>query len=146
MSFSRRKQSLAKKAVYSKYFLVLGVIILVLISSALIRKILYDRRINQDIEKLKEEISFLEKTSNEFGELVDYLSSEKFIEEEARVTMGLGNAEEKVIIIPPNEEMLSSEEDEGRNKLSVSSKVILGLSEGKEEKNTIKWWNYFFNK
>jgi len=146
MSFSRRKQSLVKKAVYSKYFLVLGVIILVLISSALIRKILHDRRVNQDIEKLKEEIGILEETDNEFNELVNYLSSERFVEEEARITMGLGNIGEKVVIISPNEETISLEEEEGKNKLSVSSKVILGLPEEKEEKNTIKWWNYFFNK
>lgn len=134
-----------KKIVNSKLFLVAGAILLVFLSSALIRKVLYDRGVNRDIERLKEEISRLEKTDNEFSELVNYLGSDKFIEEEARITMGLGESGEKVIIIPPGEEVLAEEAGK-ENKLSVSSKVLLGLPAESGDKNPSKWWNYFFNK
>lgn len=119
-----------------------------LLGSVLIKKFLHDYKVDQDIKGLQEEISRLEKTNNEFNQLIDYLNSEQFVEGEARITMGLGQEGEKAIIIPPNEEKIINGESDAKKDLIVIPSTSFGLPEEEksEGSNPIKWWRYFFKK
>ena len=74
----RRTKNKKFKFLSSNYFIILGVIILILISFALTREILRRREINQQIAQLKDEISRLGGENQELGDLITYLELKVF--------------------------------------------------------------------
>lgn len=124
----------------SKIFPVLGLILAILITYSLVKKIEKKRGVNQEISGIIEEIDNLENKNNELKEMIDYLESSTFLEKEARVNLDLKKPEEKVVVVKGLEK---SEE----NKSEKSIFMISGLDKRvkpPEETNPQKWWGYFF--
>lgn len=91
------------------------------------------RQVNSEINNLEQEISTLQKDTAELTELIQYFNSSAYIEEKARVDLGLKKEGEKVVLIT----------DDLKKNLESGEKI--------EEKNAPrsnlkKWWDYFFNK
>jgi len=137
------KKSFFKKIIFSKIFLVAGVIILVLLTIALVKKMAHDYSVESEIKSLQSEIAELENTNNEFNQLVDYLSTDRFVEEEARTKLGMAADGEEMIVIKNNDGDGGVEEQE-RKKLSVYSTEFLTKDGQKKISNPARWWKYFF--
>lgn len=90
--------------------------------------------INQEISGLGSSIKNLEKDNLELKELIEYFNSDAYIEEKARIDLGLRKAEEKVVIV-------GNQRKQGLNNLNknISETNVENLS------NPEKWWVYFFN-
>ncbi len=143
--FKSKQKNFFKRFIFSKIFLIAGIFVLVLLTVALAKKMVHDYSVESEIERLESEISELEKTNNEFNNLVEYLNTEKFLEEEARSKMGLASPGEEMIIIQnKNGDLANTREEEARD-LSVYSSTYLTGGEPKELSNPQKWWNYFFS-
>lgn len=145
MSLTGNKKSFFYRLIFSKFFLILASLLLLFLVATLVKKMAQDYGIEREVEELKSEIAELERQSNEFTELVDYLNSEQFLEEEARMKLGFGKPGESVIVIN-NEEEDEQERANDTLQLNVYSKTLSQSKEAKQEKNYVLWWNYFFSK
>lgn len=129
---NRQKFSI-KRIIPSRLFLLIGVVILILFSVSLSKEVIRRYEVNREIRELEKEVAELEKQNTELTQLEQFLNTERFQEQEARLKLGLAKPGEKVIVIPGvSEEKLPKEE-------------LSAPSNNEELSNPHKWWNYFFS-
>ncbi len=83
-----------------------------------------------DITKLEDEVKRLEGRNKDLYSLIDFVNTNSFAEEEARLKLGLAKPGESVIVIPEN----NAVNNQGKDKVNLAE----------EEPNARSWWNYFF--
>jgi len=120
------------KLFYSPKFITLvGFIILILISIPLVKNISKRYAINQEVMDLENEIKDLESKNRDFKSFVSYLESDQFVEEQARLKLGLKKPGEDVVVL--------------KEDLNASSSIANALNENLNISNPQRWWSYFFN-
>jgi len=128
----REKKNLVLKILYDQRFLALvGLAIIILISFPLAKNISRRYKLNKEIQGLGKEISDLETRNKDLKQLISYLESDQFVEEKARLDLGLKKEGESVVVIqenPADASKASNEENAKKENLT----------------NFDKWWNYFF--
>lgn len=118
----------------SKLFLLLLIIALIIIAVSLANNWRSAQNVNNEIVQLQNEIQNLEQENYQFKELIDYFNSTAYIEEKARLDLGLKKEGEKVVVVTDNVPEQSQKSSENSNN------TIAGQPEG----NPGKWWEYFF--
>lgn len=81
----------------SKLFFVAGVILLVFISSSVVKEIVRQVSIKHDIRRLEQDIAQLEERNNEISSLLQSLNSSSTLEKEARTKLGVQKEGETLI-------------------------------------------------
>ncbi|MFA6393707.1 MAG: septum formation initiator family protein [Patescibacteria group bacterium] len=142
MNSGKNRKNLAGRLFSSRVFLtIFGLCILTLLSFPLAKNLSQRYKIDEEVAKMREEISRIEKKNSGLKELASYFESDQFIEGEARLKLSLKkNGEEVVGIKNPVSEM-EKESDAG----SVYN--LPGLENLQPEKlktNPEKWIKYFF--
>jgi cell division protein FtsB len=117
-----------KSTLYSFFIFILA-LVLIGIVAAFGREGYGNYQLNKEISGLKKEIESLKKNNEELSGLVDYYSSEKSLEGEARLKLNLVKEGEKLVIISPEENAAS-----GSQPLSSNGK--------KQFSNFDKWLEY----
>lgn len=108
-------------------------------------KIKEKREIDKEIEDLNQEISQFENKNQKLEELTKYLQSEQFVEEQARMNLGLKKEGEEVVVIQEGEGKVAGafaengDVDDNKDK-DQNKKTSRRFS------NMGKWWDYFFGK
>jgi cell division protein FtsB len=139
----RKNKNLFNKVFLSQIALtIVGFMVLILISVPLARNMSKRYKVNDEINDLQREISDLEGRNTELKDLVKYLNSDSFVEEQAKLKLNYKEEGEEVFIIKD----IEGESGEFFSNKNKSSYNILGLNknEAREKNNIIKWWNYFF--
>jgi len=117
-----------------KFLSLLGIVILCVISIPLARSLSQKNRVENEINNIKEEINDLKNRNKGLEDLVKYLKSDQFVEEQARLNFGLKKRGEEVVVI--------------KNKGRVAGVSDSQNSEQKHQhqrkSNPEKWLNYFF--
>ena len=130
----KHREKISPKRIFSsKLFLLAVLLLLVLIALAAGKGLLRRYQVNREIKALEEEIARLENSNQELGELIEYLNTDFFAEQEARLKLGMSKEGEKVIIVPDNDNgivPLDIFPDKEYNEKAIS--------------NPQKWWRYFF--
>ncbi len=136
----RKKESKIKLFFFNQtsYFLV-GLVLLALISYPLSKKIFQNYQLNNEVKNLNEEIKKMESHNQELKNLIGYLDSKSFTEEEARLSLNLKKSGEEVVVIKNNNE-------EAKDLPAVTAQTKYALTPGKKEPLPRRWWNYFFNR
>lgn len=120
----------------------IGLIVLVLISIPLARNVSQRYKINQEIKDLENEIKVLQKQNSGLKDFVDYLGSQQFVEEQARLNLGLKKAGEEVAVIKTDDAEHSTSTEP---QINVNEFFDIKFSpEPKKISNAIKWRKYFF--
>jgi len=132
------KRKTKKNSYFNKLsFSILGFILILLISIPLAKNLTKRYHVNKEINDLEEEITELEEKNMKLEELLTYLDSDEFIEEQARLKLGLKREGEEAIVVQGL--------DAGNTVNNELNYRIKGMDgKGKEEKNSKKWLNYFF--
>ena len=127
-----KKELNAKRVISSKLFLFLGIIVLGFLIFSFGKKFLESREIDEQIKGAGDDITRLEEKNNELGNFLDFLNTDAFLEQEARLKFNLQKPGESVVIIPGVGEASNTgaEREEAANDRLIS--------------NPKKWWNYFF--
>jgi len=132
---TRKQSSFINKILYNQKFLAfLGLVIIILISFPLARTVSQRYKIDQEVKSLGSEISELENTNQDFNKLISYLESDQFVEEQARLNLGLKKEGENLLVIKDSAELNKVSGTDGINSLNL-----------KDLSNPQKWLNYFFN-
>jgi len=119
----------------SRLFLVVIFCVIALIIFGFIRTYYQDYKVKQEIANLQKEVDNLQKKKFQSMELLEYVTSDAFVEEKARTELNLKKPGENVLIIP------------NTAKTTSESEVVPVLSEsGQKLSNPIKWWYYFIHR
>jgi len=133
------KNSGRRKLFNQKILALVGVVVIILISVPLAKNISQRYKIDQEIKELENEIAELESKNKNLNKAIDYLGSNQFIEEQARLQLGLKKQGEEAAVIKENKEagFLINE--------SGGSGDIGDLNNSDElNGNPQKWRRYFF--
>ena len=125
---NRRKKSLFPDLLFSKFFLIFCVVIFLVVLFYLAKGTVRSYKVNLEITDLENEINYLAKQNQDLGQLISYLKSDTFIEQEAKLKLGLKKPGENLVVMP--------QLDDAQTENNVSA--------NKETTNSAKWWAYFF--
>jgi len=133
----QKEKNILNKIIFSPIALsIVGLVIIVAISIPLARNISKQYEINKEMKDLENEISNLESKNNKLNGLIEYLESEEFVDEKARLNLNYKKEGEEVVVIK-EKELISDHNIDG---------LISGFRDNNEgASNPKKWWNYFFN-
>ncbi|MFC1598799.1 septum formation initiator family protein [Patescibacteria group bacterium] len=116
--------------IFSKFFLVFCVFLFLVILFGLAKGTIKNYKVDSEIGNLQDEINNLERQNQDLGQLIGYLKSDDFVEQEAKLKFGYKKTGETLVVIPNQEIEEFKTED-----INISNELA----------NPIKWWAYFFN-
>jgi cell division protein FtsB len=117
-----------------------GLILIILISIPLAEKVSKRYTINREIKELEQEIARIESKNNDFSGLIDYLESDQFINEQARLKLNYKSPGEEVLIIKDANNATTTADAQAADYSGVGQVQSL-----KKANNFVKWFNYFIN-
>lgn len=124
----RKNKIFFSDLILSKFFLISCLVIFFVILFGLAKGTIKNHQVNSDIKDLEDQVKGLSKQNQEFNQLIEFLKSDAYIEQEAKLKLGLKKSGENLVVIPQPES----------NSLPHLSQ------EDKNQANPIKWWTYFF--
>jgi len=141
--FRKKKESLIKKIIFNQLFITtVGLVLIALISVPLIRHIRQRQIIDNEISQLQGNVDELQKKNNDLKNMISYLKSDQFAEEQARMQLGFKkDGEEVVIVKDKNADSVDNSGTINKNGLfdaPITAKNTVVLS------NPQRWWLYFF--
>ncbi len=120
------KNAYIKKVLFSRLFLLVGVLFLVLFSSALGREVIRHYQIKRDIASLEAQVDSLENKEKDLNNMISYYESNDFLEKEARMKLNLKTKGESVLVIPGIDEEEDKEEqnkDENKSNMEFANNI-----------------------
>lgn len=124
-----------KKIFSSQFFLLILLVIFILVSFFLVKAYFRDYEIRQEIRELEKKQQDLEKNKINSLEMLKYVSSDLYVEDQARLELNMMEEGEKVVYL----DTLIKEKEE----LEFD---YLDLKEDEKIANYKKWWYYIRNK
>ena len=161
---NKRKNTLARILFNPKVLAFLGLAVIVLISFPIAKNASQRHNINKEVRELEEEIKLIGEKNTNLQKLINYLSSDQYVEEHARLNFGLKKQGEQAVVVDTlggssapvggvneghsqNAENANLANDKDGVKLTKSIYNIPGLDKVQPKKpvsNPEKWWKYFF--
>ncbi|MCK5510357.1 septum formation initiator family protein [Candidatus Parcubacteria bacterium] len=142
--YQKIKKNLFKRIICHKATISLvGFLVIIFISIPLAKNVSKNYNINKEVVKLEEEIDRLKDKNSELGNMIDYLKSDQFIDEQAKLNLNYKKAGEELVVINSKEEQAAKASSELKNIYNIQ-----GLNRQiieKEIVNPKKWGYYFFN-
>ena len=120
-----------------QFFLLVSIAMLLLISAGLANSWRTAQGVSEEITELQSQIQNLEQENYQFKELIDYFNSTAYIEEKARLDLGLKKEGEKVVIVTDDANIQKSNSDQNNLNEKASRP-------DRPETNPSRWWQYFF--
>lgn len=122
--------SLSKFFFHPFAIFLVGFSVLVYMGGPIVKKIRQKQALEMEIQNLKQDITAFEGKNADLKKMLEYLKSDNFLEEQARVNFNMKKEGESVAVIQFQEENAVQ-----------SAPTILGIKE--EKTNTQKWQEYF---
>ncbi|MFH0840873.1 MAG: septum formation initiator family protein [bacterium] len=132
----KEKSTLAKFLTGQIFLTLICLSVLFIIIKPMITNIRQKQRINEEIKALQVEIEKAEAKNSDFQKMLDYLESDQFVEEQARLNMSLKREGEKVAVVQD----VRAEEETAQPPRVPQAVDKVGLVNNLE-----KWISYFFN-
>lgn len=127
----KQRSGIVNRIIYDQKFLAFcGVVVIILICFPLSKNINQRREVNKEIKNLNDEISGMENKNKDMKELISFLESDQFVEEQARLNLGLKKKGESVVVVKENK---------------ISLEDIAHINSEKNLTNPQRWIKYFLN-
>ncbi len=120
----------------SWWIVVIGGVLFISFSVAIVRELINSHNVRQQVQRLHSEVAVEQKRQQQLQDLIDYLGSPTFQEQEARLQLGLKKSDEQVIVVPPNNSNLSTNTPGAASGNTEQTKTPLSHPQ--------RWWEYFF--
>lgn len=135
-------QADAPKAGFIKKIIILALIAFIGFVGLAVAKKAWERyKLEKEIGRIQAQLTELEKGNKELEGLIGYLTTDDFLEREARARLNLKKAGEKVAILAPLEKKEESDGDGPGLSPQNKSREKSGWAE-----NAWRWWEYFFKR
>lgn len=121
-----------------------GLVILILVFFPLAKNIKQRQKIDKEIQELEAEIKSIENKNSGLKEMIEYLESDRFLEEQARLNFGLKKSGENVAVVELEGEKGSASSAELSNQ-PIFDTAGIRKQKQTELNNPARWWSYFFN-
>ena len=131
----RKKQGKSLSWARSRWFLGITLTLFFLLSISLSKELYRSYQINQEINKLQADIIGLESKNQEIADFVEYLKTDRYFEEQARLKFGLKSPGEKVLVL---------QDDSSAGVAIPGFSAAAGQNQVQEINNPQKWFQYFF--
>jgi len=118
----------------SRLFLILLFVVAILVAFSYARAYYQDYAIRQEIKQLNEEVQNLQRKKLESFELLKYVSSDEYVEEQGRTEFNMKKPGENVIALP---------EDTGFAKPEIEASFA--QEDDVPLNNPKKWWYYIMH-
>jgi cell division protein DivIC len=136
MAVSNNEKVGLKKRFFSSrlfLFIMLGIALVVAVGYA--RAYYQDFKIKQEIKSLQEEVSSLQKKKINSLDILKYVSSSAYVEDQARIELNMKKPGESVVFV--NNEKNSSKNEAVENSTTEGGQFV---------ENPLKWLYYFIHK
>ncbi len=137
----KRKSKFGRILSNQRALSLIGLAILLMIVIPAARNYIHRRSVDQEIADLQDQIKQANDQNNNLNKLVDYLQSDQFVEEKARLDFGLKKNGENVAIVKTGTASGTPDGVEKIFTLPALEKPALK----KPVANPERWWNYFFH-
>lgn len=130
----RKQQSAFRRFFESRLFLIVMIVLISLIAFSYARAYYQNYKIQKEIKSLQEEIEKLETKKLESIEILEYVTSDVFVEEKARLELNKKKPGEAVVFIEQEVDTIIDSQE-------------VGYIPGRQDiANPVKWWYYFTHK
>jgi cell division protein FtsB len=137
--FRKKKKNILLKLFLNPYLvIVLVLVLLLLISVPLAKNVSKKYEIDSEVQALEDEIIGLQKKNLELEKLIDDYGSTDFVEEIARLNLGLKKEGEKVLVVKKESNKILENNLPNGNQIKFAGDV--------RESNSSKWFRYFLKK
>lgn len=136
----KKPKSFWQRILYSQVIIFIGIFFIIIFSIGISKRMARKSQINKETQELQAEIGRLAENGKELNDLLAYLNSNDFLEEEARTKLGLKKDGEQIVII--NNSNSNKSEDAKTNN---SSPRVYRSAEPVQKSNPEKWRDYFFD-
>ncbi|MBU1166858.1 septum formation initiator family protein [Patescibacteria group bacterium] len=119
----------------SKIVVLVGLVLLVIVSAALVKELIRKHKINEEIAQVRYKIERLEKRNKDLTASIEYFSTDSYKEIQARQSLNFQKEGEKAVAISTPAKPNTDTESEITEKFE---------NEVDERSNAKKWWDYFF--
>lgn len=117
----------------------LGILLLVaLIGFSLAKEFIRSYQIHSEIEALQQQIVALETQNRQTSDFVEYLKTDSYFDQQARIKLGLKAPGEKVIVINDQFKKTNVPDD------ALDGAMALQTFQRDGRSNPLKWFAYFF--
>ena len=123
-----------KKFSFAIVLFIIGIILAVAISIRAVKEAYRGRKIEKEIENLRQEAQRIQNDNNALQKQIDYYNTPQFVERVSKDKMNLQKPDENVVVVSQGAKN-QSQVSEGQNEVSQTSE---------DESNYKKWWNFFF--
>lgn len=114
----------------------------VLIGISLVKEYVRSYQIASEIRQLRDQIASLEAENKRNSDLVEYLKTETYFQQQARLKLGVKAPGEKLIVIQNSPDVVAN--DSGRS--VPTGAMALQTFQRDDRINPRKWFDYFFGK
>lgn len=123
-----------KKFSFVVIFFIAGIILAVFISSSAVREAYRSRKIEREVEQLRQEAKRIQNENEQLAERIAYFETAEFQEKIAKEKLNLQKPDENVVVVK-----------QGIKKEEVASVETLAVDDKQQDvPNYLKWWNFFF--
>lgn len=122
-----------RQVLYSRAFTIFAILGITVLAVAMIKEIIRQVEINQQITALEQQIGALQQQNSELDTLLEYFNSSAFQEKQMKERLNMQAPGERVVMIP-NEAMPDS-----------GTVQVVPVQPEAPVSNVIKWRKYFFN-
>lgn len=102
---------------------------------AITREVINSRGVARQVRRLESEVAIEQRRQEQLQDLIDYLNSPTFREQEARLKLGLKKEGEQVVVVPPSNAVATND---GSTPADGDSAASVSVSHPQA------WWRYFF--
>jgi len=133
------KHNFGKIFFHPIFISVIGFCILVYITIPIVRNAQKQKKLNNEIKELEKEVTRLDGNNTDLKKMINYLNSDQFVLEQARLNLNYKKENEEVVVI----------KDKADEKEIDSGKPVFNINEEKKENNFFKnsnlykWWHFF---
>lgn len=108
-------------------------------SVAIVRELINSHQVRLQVQRLQGQVAAEQHRQQQLQDVIDYLGSPTFREQEARLKLGLKKEGEQVLVVPTTNTPLTNETT-STNSSSTSTET----SSSTPASHPTQWWHYFF--
>ena len=119
--------------------MILGLVVCLFVATSFAKELIRSYQINRDIESLKRNITQLQGQNERMADFVEYLKTDAYFEQQARLKLNLKRAGEKEIVLKnPAQDVAAHAGDIAPPLVSATR------AQDDQQSNPSKWVHFFF--